>query len=102
MLTALHAYLRALLQSGAVRDGDAPTLDGDPPRLLKILHHPRDGLAPPAGHLGDRLMRERFLNRVGASLLGEVEEEPGDATRDVQQRDPADLVVCPAQAPGQL
>ena len=80
---------------GAARRGSSPS-------LLEVLHRARHRLAARADHLRDRLVRERLLDRVAAALRREVEQQPRDAAGDVEQHEPADLLVGAAQAARQL
>ena len=47
-------------------------------------------------------MGEHLLDRGRAALRAEIEQEPGDATRHIQQHEPADLLVGAPEAAGQL
>ena len=59
-----HSDLGALLQRLPVGDGDAGAARrGSSLRVLELLHRARDRLAARADHLGDRLVRERLLDR---------------------------------------
>src|ERR1043166_5780065 len=87
IITALrrsHTGLRALLQCGAVSERNTPTLDGYPISILKILHRARDGLTAGTNHLCDGLMRERLDDRGTSGLLGQIEQQTRDTSRNVE------------------
>ena len=88
--------------AGTVRQRDAPSFDGHPVRVLKVLHRARHRLAARADHLRDRLVRQRLVDRVAPHLFGEIEQQPGDASGHVEQHEPADLLVGAAEAARQL
>src|SRR4051812_45710508 len=92
-----HSNLGPLLQGIPVGDGDAASLDADETLFLELLHGSGHRLAARADHLRDRLMRERLLDRAVAGLGREIEQQARDASGDVEQHEPADLLVGTAQ-----
>src|SRR5580704_13626387 len=99
---ASFAGLSPSEKCSAIGDRDAPALDADPPGVLKLTHGARYRLTTRPDHLRDRLVGERLVDSAAARLLGEIEEQPGNATRHVEQDQPADLPVGTPQAPGEL
>src|SRR5579862_8745347 len=96
---ALQSLLRTPLERRAVGDADATPLRRDPAGVLELAHRTRHGFAAGPDNVRDRLVRERLLDLVAASLLRGVEEHPRDAARYVEQHERADLAVGSAEAP---
>src|SRR6478672_4339473 len=97
-----HPHLGALLQRLAIADGNPASLHRDQARVLEFLHRARHRLAARADHLRNGLVGKRLVDCVAPGLVGEIQQQPRDPTRDVQKHESADLHVGPPQAPGQL
>src|SRR5688572_26707469 len=101
-LPLLDSRLRTTLERRAIRQRDAPSLDVDPALILEVAHRAGNRLAARADHVRDRLVRERLLDLVAVVVRREVEEQAGNAARDVEQRQAVDLAVSATQAARQL
>src|SRR5215207_1253730 len=97
-----HPYLRPPLQRISVRDRDTTPLDANESLLLEVLHRSGDRLAARADHLRDRLVRERLVDGSVARLRGEVEQEPGYPSGNVEEDETSDLLVGATKPARQL
>src|ERR671925_1580709 len=94
--------MRHLLELSPIRDRDLSTLYTNESAILKFAHRARYRLAARADHLRDRLVGEWLRDCGGATFIGCVEQEPRNASVDIEKHQTPDLLVGASQTPRQF